>query len=227
MNLTRDYEYRPVDITPLELRPENLAASVAEGWAEPYETPQDVPDWAARRAAAVVPFDLDSQGGPVNPAGRIGRVGRNLGKWGENAAADAIVIAGHGEQRRVLLIRRSDVGEWAIPGGMVEPGESAVVASARELFEEAGLDLASVAPVVLARMYVPDWRNTDHAWVATTAVLYQLPALVDVAAGDDAADAAWFDFHTLDQLSADLAPHGGLYPAHRALLTAALDHLTR
>ena len=213
--------YAPVDITPPELRPAGLAASVAEGWAEPYATPADVPDWAARQTRALVPFTFNENGMPLNPTGRTGRAGRNLGAWGENQAGDPIVVAGG----YVLLIRRSDIGAWAIPGGMVDPGETAPQTLARELREETGVDLSAHTPVILSRGYVADWRNTDHAWVCSTVALYDLPTPVTATACDDAVDAGWFLFYDLDVLVATLAPIGGLYAAHRPMLAAALNHI--
>ncbi|MBV2367118.1 NUDIX domain-containing protein [Streptomonospora nanhaiensis] len=212
-------DYDPIDITPPELWPGGLAASA--GWAEPYTTPDQVPDWAERQERALVPFEVDA-GWPLNPTGRTGRSGRNLGRWGENAAADPIVVAGTGDDRRVLLIRRRDRGVWAIPGGMVDPGETAPAALVRELREETGVDLTEAAPTILSRGYVADWRATDHAWVTTTAALYRLPAAVTATAGDDAADARWWPLTDIDHLAQETAPHGGLYEAHRPLLSAAL-----
>ena len=219
--------YAPADITPPELRPEGLAASVAEGWAQPYLSPADVPDWPARQAAALIPFDLDAHGWPLNPTGRTGRAGRNLGAWGENQAADPIVTAGNGTDRRVLLIRRDDCGQWAIPGGMAEPGESAPQTLVRELREETGIDLAAQQPVILDHTYVQDPRATDHAWVTSTVALYRLPAAAAATAGDDAAEAAWWPLADLGTLAGALAPVGGLYPAHRPLLVRALIRLAR
>jgi ADP-ribose pyrophosphatase YjhB (NUDIX family) len=40
---------------------------------------------------------------------------------------------------RVLLVRRLDTGDWELPGGRVEPGESALDALVREVAEETGL----------------------------------------------------------------------------------------
>ncbi len=43
-----------------------------------------------------------------------------------------------GDVREVLLMQRSDNGHWGLPGGFVEPGESVVAATAREVLEETG-----------------------------------------------------------------------------------------
>jgi ADP-ribose pyrophosphatase YjhB (NUDIX family) len=220
-------EYAPVQITPSELRPLALAQHVPH-WAEGHATPDLVDDWERRQADALVPFELDERGWPLHPHGRTGRTGRNLGKWAENQAADPIVVAGTGEQRCVLLITRDDIGVEAIPGGMVDPGETAPATLVRELREETGVDLADHQPTILGRQVVDDWRNTDHAWVASTSALYQLPEQVTATAGDDAADAGWFPFGSLEQLTAALTPAGRtLYPAHRPLLQRALEYLNQ
>ncbi|MFE7614350.1 NUDIX domain-containing protein [Streptomyces sp. NPDC057496] len=220
-------EYTPEDITPPELQPSALTQHVPD-WAEAAATPADVTDWPKRQAQALIPFTLDKQGWPMHPHGRTGRVGRNLGKWGENAAADPIVVAGTGDQRRVLLITRSDIGVEAIPGGMVDPGETAPMALVRELREETGVDLADHQPVILGRDLVDDWRNSDQAWVASTSAIYQLDATVTAVAASDADDATWYPFGDLDQLDAAITAAGRtLYTAHRPLLQRALDHLAK
>lgn len=43
---------------------------------------------------------------------------------------------------RLLLQRRSDGGQWGLPGGSVEIGESVSAAIRREVAEETGLDVA-------------------------------------------------------------------------------------
>jgi len=45
------------------------------------------------------------------------------------------------EKGRVLLERRSDCGWWGLPGGRIEPGESAIEAAVREVKEETGLTI--------------------------------------------------------------------------------------
>jgi ADP-ribose pyrophosphatase YjhB (NUDIX family) len=45
------------------------------------------------------------------------------------------------DRSKVLLTRRSDNGQWCLPGGMVDPGESVTETCQREVSEETGLDV--------------------------------------------------------------------------------------
>ncbi|MFF2902829.1 NUDIX domain-containing protein [Streptomyces sp. NPDC057966] len=226
MARSSETEYLSTDVTPPELLPAALALEVPS-WAEAAATPADVTDWAARQARALIPFTLDEHGWPMNPQGRTGKTGRNLRYWGENQAADPIVVAGYGQERRVLLITRSDIGVEAIPGGMVDPGETAPAALVRELREETSVDLTDHTPTILGRDVVDDWRASDHAWVSSTSALYQLPTTVTATAADDADDATWYPFGSMDQLATAITDAGRtLYVAHVPLLARALDHLT-
>jgi len=62
------------------------------------------------------------------------RVGRN-GVLRPGAAA----IIFDDSRQRVLLTRRTDNGRWCLPGGGMDPGESAEEACVREVLEETGL----------------------------------------------------------------------------------------
>jgi 8-oxo-dGTP pyrophosphatase MutT (NUDIX family) len=45
------------------------------------------------------------------------------------------------EERRVLLQRRDDTGEWSLPGGTAEEGDGFADTALRELAEECGLEV--------------------------------------------------------------------------------------
>jgi ADP-ribose pyrophosphatase YjhB (NUDIX family) len=50
---------------------------------------------------------------------------------------------------RVLLVRRSDNGYWALPAGALEIGESILEAAVREVREETGLTATELTPFAL------------------------------------------------------------------------------
>ena len=63
--------------------------------------------------------------------------GPRLAKEGKiRLGCSAAIFDGQG---RILLTRRADNGQWCLPGGRMESGESASEACEREVFEETGL----------------------------------------------------------------------------------------
>ena len=125
---------------------------------------------------------FNSKNKPMNPTGWTGLAGRGLlGKWGPNHAADPIVsYLDENNDLWAIVIRRKDTGEWAIPGGMVDPGDNVSHTLINEIFEEAIetdndsdsimyeiIDLFNNS-IVLYNGYVNDPRNTDNAWMETT-----------------------------------------------------------
>jgi ADP-ribose pyrophosphatase YjhB (NUDIX family) len=63
--------------------------------------------------------------------------GERLGRQGKlRLGCSAAIFDGQG---RILLTRRADNGQWCLPGGRMESGESAAEACEREVFEETGL----------------------------------------------------------------------------------------
>ena len=45
---------------------------------------------------------------------------------------------------KVLLQKRSDTGDWCVPGGALEPGETYVEAATREVREEVGIEVSDL-----------------------------------------------------------------------------------
>jgi len=71
------------------------------------------------------------------------------------------------DQGRTLLIRRGSeplLGEWSIPGGMLEIGESLEQGVARELLEETGIEVKVLELIeVFDRIYAEDWSTSAEA----------------------------------------------------------------
>lgn len=105
----------------------------------------------------------------------------------------------------LLLVRRgrgAAQGEWSIPGGRVEWGETLHEAVVREMHEETGLE------VVVDRFlgWVERIHDPYHYVILDFAVSALDPSRTPVA-GDDAAEVAWVPFADVS----DLPLVGGLY----------------
>jgi 8-oxo-dGTP pyrophosphatase MutT (NUDIX family) len=103
-------------------------------------------------------------------------------------AAVAVCLTEHAGATAMLLTRRaarlrSHAGQWALPGGRRDPGETAVRGALRELREEVGLELAEDAVLGLLDDYV-----TRSGYVMTPVVVWA--GAVDELVGAEAEVAA-------------------------------------
>ena len=57
-----------------------------------------------------------------------------------NSLVPSVNVVVGNEEGSILLIRRSDNGNWAVPGGAVDLGESVAQAAVRETLEESGIE---------------------------------------------------------------------------------------
>jgi ADP-ribose pyrophosphatase YjhB (NUDIX family) len=94
---------------------------------------------------------------------------------------------------RVLLVKRGHAplkGEWSLPGGTVELGETLVAAVAREVLEETGLTV-DVGPVVevLDRVQRSPDGGVEHHYVIIDYLCQILSGRL--ACGSDAEDVCW------------------------------------
>jgi 8-oxo-dGTP diphosphatase len=112
---------------------------------------------------------------------------------------------------RLLLVRRGHgpaAGEWSVPGGRVEAGETLVEAVVRELGEETGLE--GVCDRFVG--WVERIGDEHHFVILDFAVTLLDPASEPVA-GDDAAEVAWVplaelsDYRLVDGLVEFLREH--------------------
>lgn len=241
-------EYRPPTLT--------LPGAIGKPWSDPEHSSGIQEDcWNKcvdniNRVSHIKTYTVDEHG-PRNPVGRTGIRGRGcLGRWGPNHAADPIVTRWKrdDQQEKVkhpvtllpilqfIAIQRRDTKEWAIPGGMIDPGELVSETLKREFGEETMNSLEAnsekkeklktqVAEFFkngseIYRGYVDDPRNTDNSWMETIAYHFHDEDGTSVGqfqlhAGDDAVGVQWMD----------ISNHMKLYASHNYLIRDVVDRL--
>ncbi|HYH75473.1 MAG TPA: NUDIX domain-containing protein [Candidatus Saccharimonadales bacterium] len=171
-------------------------------------------------------LELDAAGRPLHPwfarmiADPLIGVLVNKGAlwvWGPDRTTDAVVQKGG----HTLLQRRSDTGQWSIPGGFVNDDETSKDGMLREVHEETGLAVPDDARIT--QTYhgpVADIRLTAHAWPLDTSFLVELPEdgpLPEVFCADnESTEVLWVPTQELreDRIT--------LFGAHRFLVHRAL-----
>ncbi|MFI6563106.1 NUDIX hydrolase [Streptomyces sp. NPDC050534] len=105
----------------------------------------------------------------------------------------------------VLLVERGQepyAGRWALPGGFVEPRESAETAARRELAEETGLSDVAGLHLEQLRTYSEPGRD-PRMRVVSVAFTALLPDAPEPHAGTDAARASWLPYDSAGPLAFD------------------------
>ncbi len=122
--------------------------------------------------------------------------GDRIGKQGKiRLGCSAAIFDEHG---RVLLTKRQDNGQWCLPSGGVEPGESVAEGCEREVFEETGLS-------VRVKRFVGVYSHPDQLVIYPDGNKVQIVALhfeAEVMGGtlglsDETSD---FGYYTLEEI---------------------------
>jgi len=117
-------------------------------------------------------------------------------------------------QIQVLLIKRGHYpfeGMWALPGGFMDMDETIEQCANRELQEETNLQITEIEQLITASKLGRDPRGRTVSVIFWAFVELQQKA----KAGDDAADAQWFDIFNLPNIAFD----------HREIIDYAIEQL--
>ncbi|HNW69608.1 MAG TPA: NUDIX hydrolase [Bacteroidales bacterium] len=130
---------------------------------------------------------------------------------------DAVIFRKTEGSSEVLLIRRLNEpfkGQWAIPGGFINIDEELDDAVVRELQEETG-----ISHHTLKQLFTVGTVGRDPRYRTISVIYFGWfdETTMRVKAGDDAADAAWFNLKELPSLAFD----------HRDVLRKVLEILKK
>ena len=132
--------------------------------------------------------------------------GHRIGEGTTLMVGCAAVIFESPTRQRILLTRRADNGKWCLPGGRMEPGESAIECCEREVLEETGL---RVRIIKLSGVYTsPDWiieyrDGHRHQLVAFSFVCETIGGRLTLS--DETTEFGWFTPDEIESL--DLVEH--------------------
>ena len=129
--------------------------------------------------------------------------------------ADCVIFGFDGRKLKLLLIERRlepYKGYWALPGGFMKIDESIEETAARELREETNL---SGIYLEQFKVYSQPHRDPRERVVTVAFIALVNPDKLNVLAGDDAANANWFDEAMLPPLAFD----------HRDIIRDAREYL--
>ncbi len=111
---------------------------------------------------------------------------------------DVIIMKGD----KILLIKRGNYpfkDMWALPGGFMDMDEELEFAAKRELLEETGIEIENISQF---KTYSSVDRDPRHRTIST--VFYHITNKdLEAIAGDDAADAKWWNVDDLLPLAFD------------------------
>jgi len=111
-------------------------------------------------------------------------------------ASTAVLFDDEGRILLVLRNREPGAGEWSLPGGFVENGESPEDAAKRELLEETGL--TAYGPALIDVIY----QESVFYGTCLLIIGYSFEGFSgDITAGDDADDARFFPVDELPPLA--------------------------
>ncbi len=112
------------------------------------------------------------------------------------------------DQKRLLLMKRSDNGCWGIPGGSIEPGETLEVAARRETLEEINLEIGemSLFGAFSGPEFYYKYPNGDEVYNVSIVYLSQ-DWRGEVKLNEEHTDWRWFAVHEIpDDLSPPIKP---------------------
>lgn len=112
----------------------------------------------------------------------------------------AVALVCRNERGELLLTRRAEppsVGEWCLPGGFIEVGETVQEAALREFKEETGLDGRLLGVIDVA-------SRVNGYWGDVVLIGFETEVIGGVlTAGDDASEVRFFSSDDLPEIAFD------------------------
>jgi 8-oxo-dGTP pyrophosphatase MutT (NUDIX family) len=129
-------------------------------------------------------------------------------------SANVIVVNDHGE---ILLIRRTDNGNWAVPGGGMDLGESITQTAVRETQEETGItcQITGLVGIYTSPRHVIRYTSNDEVRQEFSIVFTGRPIGGELQPSSESSEPRW--------ISPELIPGLQMHPSMRQRIQHYLD----
>ena len=105
-------------------------------------------------------------------------------------SVNVVVVNGDGD---VLMIQRSDNGNWAVPGGAIDLGESMTQAAVRETLEETGVEcrVTGIAGIYTDPKHVILYTSDGEVRQEFSILLTAVPVGGELATSSESSEVRW------------------------------------
>ena len=122
-----------------------------------------------------------------------------------NSMVPSVNVVVTSENDEILLIRRSDNDNWAIPGGAIDLGESMTQAAIRETKEESGIDceITGLVGIYTDPKHVILYTSNGEARQEFSIVLTGRPVGGELAPSSESSEVRWVPASEIDSYAMD------------------------
>ena len=122
-----------------------------------------------------------------------------------NSMVPSVNVVVINDQGEILLIRRSDNDNWAIPGGAIDLGESMSQAAIRETKEESGIDceVTGLVGIYTDPKHVILYTSNGEARQEFSIVLTARPVGGKLTPSDESTEVRWVSTSEIDSYGMD------------------------
>ena len=112
-----------------------------------------------------------------------------------NSMVPSVNVVVTNDQGQILLIRRTDNENWAVPGGAIDLGESMVQAAVRETKEESGVDcqITGLVGIYTDPKHVILYTSNGEARQEFSILLTAQPVGGQPTPSDETSEVRWVD----------------------------------
>jgi ADP-ribose pyrophosphatase YjhB (NUDIX family) len=122
-----------------------------------------------------------------------------------NSMVPSVNVVVTNDLGQILLIRRSDNDNWAVPGGAIDLGESMTQAAVRETKEESGIDceIDGLVGIYTDPRHVILYTSNDEARQEFSILLTGRPVGGQPTPSDESSEVRWVDRADLEDYTMD------------------------